>query len=57
MIDLIEYTREIMEKVKFTIKLPKPACRTPIPVVKRHKNDAEYTRKPKHRHQIFNYAN
>lgn len=35
-------------KIKFSIKIPKPVCRTPIKPVQKHKNEAKYSRKVKY---------
>ena len=41
------------EKIKFIVELKRPFCRTPIKPVQKHKSEAKYERKPKHRAKTF----
>lgn len=41
------------EKTKFIVELKRPVCRTPIKPVQKHKSEAKYERKPKHRAKTF----
>lgn len=36
-----------LKNLKFTVKLLRPHCRTPIKPMQTHKNDAKYSRKVK----------
>jgi len=43
------------KKMSFTVKIPKPVCRTPIKPVEKHKISTKYARRAKHPHKGTHY--